>query len=215
LIGAILSASSCVALSQSVDESKPYGRVCFSVMDSTTGEEEVLNAGAAPKNGKTLIAHIDASAKCEAVVAAFNRKNGQLANGWRPQCVELPQWEEMPLPKAPVTWPYVKNDEPLELYVLFFVPDSKEIGELKKLVQAMAEPKSAERLVRMQTNKLHELIGHAVSEKDRSKYLAKVETVEVGGISRGDSFEWRKFARSVNFAPEKPGVLIFTGATAR
>ena len=215
MIGAILSATSCALLSQSVDERKPYGRICFSVMDLSAGEEEVFSDRAVPKSGKTLIAHVDANAKCEAIVAVFNRNNGQLAYGWRPQYVELPQWEEKPLPKAPVTWPYTKNDEPLDLYVLFFAPDSKEIVELRKLVQAMAEPKSEGRVIQMQTNKLHELIGHAIKEKDRSKYPAKVEAVEVGGVSRGGSFEWRKFARSVNFTPEKPGILIFAGAAAR
>jgi hypothetical protein len=70
-------------------------------------------------------------------------------------------------------------------------------------------------MLQLQSNKLREMIGRTMIEKDRSKYLAKTESSELGGVLRGGTFEWRKYAQSVNFTSDKPGVLIFSGAAAR
>jgi hypothetical protein len=95
-------------------------------MNSATGEEEPFRATSTPGMDKKVVAHIDANAKCKAVIAAFGRKTGQLANGWPPQFVEVTEWNEVLLPKAPVTWNWVKDAGPIELYVLIFAPGSKE-----------------------------------------------------------------------------------------
>jgi hypothetical protein len=98
-----------VAYAQAVDKNKPYARVCFAVMDSATGEEVALQATSTPGKGKKIVAHIDATAKCEAVVAAFNRKTGQLVNNWPPQFVQVTERDEVLLPKAPVVWDWGKK----------------------------------------------------------------------------------------------------------
>jgi len=211
----LLFATGCILLAQSsVDETKSYVRTCLTIADNSGGEE-LFHANTPPGPGKKVIVHVDANSKCFALVAAFNQKDGRLANNWMPQFVELPQWEEVPLPKAPTKWLWEKNEEPVEFYALFFAPDSKEATEIKKLVDAMGNAASDPSMLRLQSNKLREMISRSMVEKDRSKYLAKAESGELGGVLRGGTFEWRKSAQSVNFTSEKSGVLIFSGAGAR
>jgi hypothetical protein len=215
LVAVVLNVSCCLALSQGVDKNKPYARVCFAVMNSATGEEEAFQTVSTPGKGKEIVAHIDANTKCEAVIAAFNRKTGHLPNGWLPQFVELTEWNEVLLPKAPITWDWVKDAGPIELYVLIFVPGSKEIAELKNLVGAMRNAKT-EKVANLQANKLRELIGRAKIDKTSLEHAAKEEKVEVGGVFREVSgFEWRDSARSVNFTADKPAALIFPDATPK
>jgi hypothetical protein len=33
---------------------------------------------------------------------------------------------------------------------------------------------------------------------------------EVGGVFRGTAFPWRQYAQSINFAADKPGVLVLS-----
>lgn len=205
----MLNASCCLALSQAVDKNKPYARVCLAVMNSATGREEAFQAVSTPGKGKRIVAHIDANAKCEAVIAAFSRKTGQPAYGWPPQFVEVAEWNEVLLPKSPVSWDWVKDAGPIELYVLIFAPGSKESAELKNLVGAMQNAKT-KKVANLQANKLRELIGHAKIDKASPDHVAKDENVEVGGVFRMVSgFEWRDSARSVNFTADKPAALIF------
>ena len=210
----LLLATVGIVLSQpSVDEAKPYGRICLTIADNL-GREELFQTDTTGA-GKKIVVHVDANSKCFALVAAFNQKDGRLANNWMPQFVELPQWEEVPLPKASAKWLWEKDDEPIEFYALFFAPDSKEAPEIKKLVDAMGHAASDRSMLQLQSNKLREMISRSMVEKDRSKYLAKTESSELGGVLRGGTFEWRKYAQSVNFTSDKPGVLIFSGAAAR
>ena len=210
----LLLATVGIVLSQSsVDEAKPYGRICLTIADNL-GREELFQTDTTGA-GKKIVVHVDANSKCFALVAAFNQKDGRLANNWMPQFVELPQWEEVPLPKASAKWLWEKDEEPIEFYALFFAPDSKEAPEIKKLVDAMGHAASDRSMLQLQSNKLREMISRSMVEKDRSKYLAKTESSELGGVLRGGTFEWRKYAQSVNFTSDKPGVLIFSGAGAR
>ena len=157
--------------------------------------------------------HLDASSSCEALVAAFAKKDGRLAFGWRPAMLTLPEWEEKAVGEQ--RWAWKSAAEPFEVFVLFFAPGSVDAAQLKKLVAAMQEPKSEAKLIEMQTNKLHELIGHAMADKDLSKFRAKAETADVAGVMRGDPFPWRKYARGVNFTAEQPGVVIFPSPPAK
>jgi hypothetical protein len=59
-----------LSCAQAVDKNKPYVRVCFAVMNSANGEEVAFRATSTPGKGKKIVAHIDVTAKCEAVVAA-------------------------------------------------------------------------------------------------------------------------------------------------
>lgn len=198
-----------VAYTQALDKNKPYARVCLAVMNSATGEEVALQATSTAGKGKRIVAHIDATAKCEVVVAAFNRKTGQLFNNWLPQFVQVAERNEVLLPKAPIAWDWGKEAGPFELHVLIFSPGSKESAELKNLVEAMQNAK-AQKIADLQANKLRELIGRVRVDKLASDRGVKTDATEVGGVFRMVvGFEWRDSARSVNFSADKPAALAF------
>lgn len=209
----LIAATSALAV-DAVDENKPHGRVCLSIYEPGPPEkEEVFQNSAPPGAAKTVRAYVDASDKCSVLVAALT-KDGKLANGWRPQLSEVPpEFEEILLPKAPVKWDWSTASGPFDLYVLFLASGSKEIEEAKKLVDAMQNPKVDDRILAMQTGKLKELIGRIVSDKDKTNQVP-VSEPEVGGVFRGAAFPWRQYARSVNFSPDRPGVLVLSSDSA-
>ncbi len=204
----------CAVSLMAADEDKPQGRVCISILDSgPAGKEEPFKASTSARPGSIVRAHIDASDKCTVLVAALT-KDGKLANGWRPQLTEVPaEFEEVQLPKAPVTWEWSGAHGAFELYVLFLPPSSKDIDEAKKLVGAMQAPKVDERLLAMQVNKLREMIGRITNEKEKVNQAPMTEP-EIGGVFRGGVdavFPWREFAQSIEFEENRPGVLILSG----
>jgi hypothetical protein len=209
----LVTAASAIAAS-TVDEEKPHGRVCLALFDPGPPEkEEPFQISAAPGSGKTIRAYIDASDKCTVLVAAIT-KNGKLVNRWRPQLTEVPEeFEEILLPKAPLKWDWSSGSGPFDFYVLFLPPGSKEIDEAKKLIDAMQNPALDERILDMQASKLKELIGRIVSAKEKINQ-APVSEPEVGGVFRGAAFPWREFAQSVNFATDRPGVLVLSSEGA-
>lgn len=207
-IGALLAANAWAA--DAVDEEKPHGRVCLSIFEPGPPEKEEAFSSSAPAGpGKTVRVYVDSSDKCTVLVAALT-KDGKLANGWRPQLAEVPaENEEILLPKAPVKWDWTGVSAPFDCYVLFLAPDSTELAEAKKLVDAMQNPKVDDRVLAMQTTKLKELIGRLATDKDKANRGPASEP-EVGGVFRGAAFPWRQFAQAVNFSAERPGVLVLS-----
>ena len=209
----LLVASNALALA-ALDEDKPHGRVCLSLFEPGPPEkEEAFQSSAPAAAGKLVRAYVDASDKCSVLVAAIT-KDGKLANGWRPQLAEVPaEYEEILLPSTPVKWEWTTSSAPFDFYVLFLAPDSKEIAEAKKLVDAMQNPKADDRVLTLQTGKLKELIGRIAADKSNANQGPATEP-EVGGVFRGAAFPWRQFARAVNFAPDRAGVIIFSSEAA-
>jgi hypothetical protein len=209
----LIAASSAFAADE-VDEDKPHGRVCVSLFEPGPPEkEEPFQKSSPPGPGKTVRAYVDASEKCSVLMAAIT-KDGKLVNGWRPQLSEVPEdFEEILLPKAPVKWDWSAATGPFDFFVLFLAPGSKEIEEAKKLVEAMQSPKVEDRVLVMQTGKLKELIGRITSEQGKVNQ-APVSEPEVGGVFRGAAFPWRQYAQGINFAADKPGVLILSSDSA-
>ena len=197
-----------------VDEEKPHGRACLSLFEPGPPEkEEAFQISAPAAAGKTVRAYVDASDACTVLMAAITR-DGKLANGWRPQLSEVPgDNEEILLPKTPVKWDWTPPSVPFDFYVLFLAPDSKEVVEARKLTDAMQSPKVDDRVLALQTGKLKELIGPLAADKSNASEPPAAEP-EVGGVFRGSAFPWRQFARSVNFAVDHPGVLIFSSEAA-
>ena len=197
-----------------VDEEKPHGRVCLSLFEPGPPEkEELFQISTPPGAGKIVRAYVDASDKCSVLLAALT-KDGKLVNGWRPQLSEVPgEFEEILLPKTPVKWDWSTSSVPFDFYVLFLAPDSKDIAETKKLVDAMQNPKVDDRVLALQTGKLKELIGRIAADKSNSNQGPASEP-EVGGVFRGAAFPWRQFARAANFAPDRPGVVILSSEAA-
>lgn len=211
-LGGLMAASALAA--EAVDEEKPHGRVCLSIFEPGPPEkEEAFTVSAPPGAGKTVRAYVDSSDKGSVLLAALT-KDGKLANGWRPQLADVPaEYEEILLPKAPVKWDWATSSTPFDFYVLFLAPDSKELAEAKKLVEAMQNPKVDDRVLAMQTTKLKELIGRLATDKDKANRGPASEP-EVGGVFRGAAFPWRQFARGVNFSAERPGVLVLSSGNA-
>jgi hypothetical protein len=197
-----------------VDEEKPHARVCLSLFEPGPPEKEEAFTLSAPAGaGKTVRAYVDASEKCSVFIAALT-KDGKLANGWRPQLAEVPaEFEEILLPMSPTKWDWTTTAAPFDFYVLFLTPDSKETSEIKKLVDAMQNPKVDDRVLAMQTTKLKELIGRLATDKDKANKGPASEP-EVGGVFRGTAFPWRQFAKSVNFSADRPGVLVLSSENA-
>jgi hypothetical protein len=208
-----LIASSSLALA-AVDEEKPHGRVCISIFEPGPPEkEEAFQSSAPTAAGKLVRAYVDASDKCSVLIAAIT-KDGKLVNGWRPQLADVPaEYEEILLPTAPVKWEWTTPSAPFDFYVLFLAPDSKEIAEAKKLVDAMQNPKVDDRVLALQTGKLKELIGRIAADKS-SANQAPASEPEIGGVFRGAAFPWRQFARAANFAADRPGVVIVSSEAA-
>jgi hypothetical protein len=187
---------------------KSHGRVCISLVEPGPPAKEVpFRTTSAAGPGAKLKVYLDASAKCSALVVALS-KEGKLANGWRPEFSEVPDdFEEIELPRAPVTWQWTTQGAPLDIYVLFLPSGSTDAEEAKRVISAMQSPKVDERLLAMQTNKLRELIGRITSENQKSNQTL-FKDPEVGGVFRGNEFPWRMFAQSVSFGDDQPGVLI-------
>ena len=211
-VGSLLAATTLAA--EAVDEEKPHGRVCLSIFEPGPPEkEEVFSQSAPAAPGKIVRAYVDSSDKCSVLLAALT-KDGKLANGWRPQLADVPaENEEILLPAGPVKWDWATSSVPFDFYVLFLAPDSKELAEAKKLVEAMQNPKVDDRVLAMQTTKLKELIGRLATDKDKANRGPGSEP-EVGGVFRGAAFPWRQYARSVNFSADKPGVLVLSSENA-
>jgi len=209
----LVAATSAFA-ADAVDEDQPYGRVCFSLFEPGPPEkEEAFQISMPPGPAKTVRTYVDASEKCTVLLAAIT-KDGKLANGWRPQLAEVPdEFEEILLPKAPLKWDWSAASGPFDFFVLFLASGSKEIEEAKKLVEAMQNPKVDDRVLALQTSKLKELIGRITSAKEKVNQ-APVSEPEVGGVFRGAAFPWRQYAQGINFAADKPGVLVLSSDAA-
>ena len=207
LLVAMLCLNASLAFSQAVDKNKPHGRACISVINSANGDEEALRADSEAGRGRKVQAHLDATGKCEALVTIFT-KSGQPIAGWAPQFVDLSARKEVLLPKAPAVWNWEKATGPLEVYVLFFAPDSKDSAELRALVSAMQKMNDSA-VTKLQANKLRELIGRAKIDKAAAERAAPADAEVAGTFRMVVGFEWRDSARAANFSAGKPGALIF------
>jgi hypothetical protein len=213
LVTIVFLANCSPALSQALDKSKPSGRACIGVVNSLNGDEEALRARAIAGPHQKMVAHLDATVKCDALVAIFT-KSGQVVPGWRPQFVDVAARNEVLLPRAPVSWTWEKDTGPIEAYVLFFAAGSKDSGEIRALVNAMQGTRD-EAVLRLQGNKLRELIGRANVDKAAAQRAPKPDSEVAGTMRMVVGFEWRDSARAVNFAADKPGALIFPAADAK
>lgn len=189
------------------------GRACFGIMNTANGDEEALRVTSTAGRNQNVVAHLDATAACQALVSPF-LKSGQFPPGWLPQYVDLSPGKEILLPAKLISWSWEQNNGPLEIFVLFFSPGSKEGSEIRELVNSTQKARGA-RILGMQATRLRELVGNAHFDREAALHAPKASS-EVAGVMRmGVGFEWRDSARAVNFSSEKPGVLIFPAPDAR
>lgn len=192
----------------SEDGEADLGRVCISVEEpGSPTREQVFRSSVEPGAGRKVHVYADASRKCDVLIVPF-RKDGKLANGWRPQLAEVPgEYEEVQMPIAPVEWKWATAAEPFDFYAVFLPAGSREGEELRKLVAAMQNPKHDERLLALQTNKLRELVSRIAAKKEK-RVAATANDPEIGGVFRGSAFPWRQFAQTLELGDGQPGVLI-------
>jgi hypothetical protein len=194
------------------DSSRPYAKACLAVLDQNGANEVAFTPELEAGPGKSIVAHAVASAPCALLVAAFYQSNGQLAYDWRPQFKELKEeWDEVTLPEKKPTWRWEAKIEPFDFYILFLSPGSVFAREIKDLVAAMQDVDDKGAILKLQTNKLHELISGAAGDSDPSKHRATATVAEIHGVTRGEKeFPWRSFASKVYFDDQNSGLLIFS-----
>jgi hypothetical protein len=197
------------------DSAKPYAKVCISVLDENAGSEVAFTPELKPGPGKTIVAHAVANTTCDLLVAAFNEGDGQLAHDWRPQFKELDEdWQEVTIPEKKGAWRWEVKVAPFDFYVLFLSAGSAFAEQTKDLVAAMQDPKEEKSILKLQTNKLHELISRAAGDSDPAKHRATATVTEIHGVTRGQNeFLWRNFASKVSFDDRNSGLLVFQGGT--
>src|ERR1041385_1327376 len=132
-----------------------YARICATTIDAESNETPLADISA-PGPGEKLLVHLDASTECVALILPLIEKGSQLPNGWRPQIVALPQWDERKLPAPPAVWNWNKGADPFELWIFFFKRDAAGLDEIQKLVAAMQSTTLDEKVLAQQTRKICE-----------------------------------------------------------
>jgi hypothetical protein len=184
-----------------------YARVCATTIDAESNETPLADASA-PGLGEKLVVHLDASAECVALILPLVEKASRLANGWRPQIVGLPQWEERKMPAPPAVWNWNKGADPFELWIFFFKRDAAGLDELQKLVAAMQDPSLNEKVLAQQTRKICEKLDARMSGKRPINQGPKARTALAGGTVRSTEFQWRDYAQKVVLNEAFEGALV-------
>ena len=203
----------CVALSCFISsfalsaQSDSYARICATTVDAESNETTLVDASA-PGPGEKLVVHLDASAECVALILPLVEKGSRLANGWRPQIVGLPQWEEKKMPAPPAVWNWNKGADPFELWIFFFKRDAAGLDELQKLIAAMQNPSLNENVLAQQMRKICQKLDARMSGKQPINQGPKARTALVGGEVRSTEFPWRDYAQKVVLNEAFEGALV-------
>lgn len=184
-----------------------YARVCVTTIDSDS-KESVFTADSSPRPGEKLVVHLDANTECTALIVPLTEKGSRLANGWRPQMVILPQWDERTLPNSRAAWEWNKAGEPFELRIFFSKPGAAGLNDIEKLVTAMQSPNLDERVLSQQTRLLCDKLSAHTSGLQLIARGPKANAALVGGAMRATEFPWRDYAEKVTLNDALEGTLI-------
>ena len=184
-----------------------YARVCATTVDSESNEIP-LGDRSAPGPGEKLVVHLDASTQCVALILPLAEKTSRLANGWRPQMVGLPEWDERKMPASPAIWNWNKGADPFELWIFFFKRDAAGLEEIQKVVTAMQNSKVNEQVLAQQTRKLCEKLSSRMSGNALIVQGPKANATLVGGAKRRLDFPWRDYAQKVPLNDALEGELV-------
>ena len=185
-----------VALLAANARAESYARVCVTTVDADS-QEAALVEDSSPSPGKKLVIHLDANTECTALIVPLAEQGSRLANGWRPQTVVLPEWDERTLPDARAAWQWNKGSDPFDLWVFLFKRDAVGLDQIQKLVAAMQSPSLDEKVLTQQTRKLCEKLGPRMTGKQALVQGPKANAALVGGAVRGTEFPWREYAHKV------------------
>ena len=184
-----------------------YARVCATTVDAESNETPLADTSA-PGAGEKLLVHLDASTQGVALILPLIEKGSRLANGWRPQMVALPEWDERKLPAPPAVWNWNNGADPFELWIFFFKRDAVGLDELQKLVAAMQDPSLNEKVLAQQTRKICEKLDARMSGKQPINQGPKARTALAGGTVRSTEFQWREYAQKVVLNEAFEGALV-------
>jgi len=201
-------ALSCLLTSfASSTHSESYVRVCATTVDAESNETQLAKTSA-PGPGKKLVVHLDANTDCVALIVPFAQSANRLANAWRPQVVNLPQWSERTLPAPPRVWHWNQGAESFDLWVFFFGPKAADLEELSKLVAAMQSAGLDQKVLTQQTSKLCEKLSLRMNGKPAVAQEPKAGAELVGGSVRGTEVPWRDYAQKVILNKVLEGELV-------
>ena len=93
---------------------------------------------------------------CEAIVAAFSKSDGTLANGWLPAIVRLEQREEQTAPTTHEPWACVQTGDPFEVFVVFLPRGAPLAGKALGLLAKLREGKADAATQKLQARQLRE-----------------------------------------------------------
>lgn len=184
-----------------------YARVCVTTVDAESNEAP-LSEKSLPAPGAKLVVHVDANSTCAALIVPLVENGKKLANGWRPQMVELAQWDEKTLPDSRRVWDWNKGADPFELWIFFFKRDAPGIGTFRILVAAMESPTLNEKTLAQQTTKLYEALGGRMTGTQDIIKGPKAGATLIGGSMRSSNFPWRDYAQKVVLNDAFEGALV-------
>ena len=104
----------------------------------------------------TVTIHLEANMPCEAIVAAFSKSDGTLANGWLPAIVRLEQREEQTAPTTHEPWACVQTGDPFEVFVVFLPRGAPLAGKALGLLAKLREGKADAATQKLQARQLRE-----------------------------------------------------------
>ncbi len=195
-----------------IDEGKPYGRICFLVIDrDKEGNWETLGNEGKLGPKRRIIGCVDANTPCELLIAAFNAKNRLLVREWKPQIVPINgEWKEVKIPIEPARWIWDEPREEFEVWAAFLARGSKRAEIVKSILQKLDH--SGEKDVNRLADALRRELSSFLAD-DASAHRVKVEPLRMAGEYRSSSsIPWREHADRVNFSETNPGILIFSSA---
>lgn len=184
-----------------------YARVCVTIVDAASNEAP-LSEKSSPAPGDKLVVHLDANSACAALIVPLVESGRKLANGWRPQLVELAQWDEKTLPDSRKVWDWNKGADPFELWIFFFKRDAPSVGSFRVLVAAMESSTLSEKVLAQQTNKLYEALGGRMTGTLDIIKGPKAGATLIGGSVRSTEFPWRDYAQKVVLNDAFEGTLV-------
>jgi hypothetical protein len=184
-----------------------YARVCVTTVDAASNEAP-LGEKSSPAPGDKLVVHLDANSACAALIVPLVENGRKLANGWRPQMVELAQWDEKTLPDSRKVWDWNKGADPFDLWIFFFKRDASSIGPFRALVAAMESSTLSEQVLAQQTNKLYEALGGRMTGTLDIIKGPKAGATLIGGAVRSTEFPWRDYAQKVVLNDAFEGTLV-------
>ncbi len=200
-----------------VDETRPYGRACATVIDSNGKSEAVLDGEVRAVAGNEMTLHFEANREGEALVALLTKKDGALAHGWRPLMLPIGEWDAHIAPVPPEKWTFPADDEAFEVFVVFFPKAAPAANEVRGLVTKLRDPNADAAALLAGARQLRETLQKWQVAETAMDAAPESAPAAVGGTLRdaGSDFPWRTFAKRANFSADKPAVIVFGHAVGK